>query len=249
MTNLIEYLRLSDQASKVREFMEVLEPVMDCFNKSSPFYADLKDLKQIVLVHKVSDDELQQVNDAKMRMIDRSNISSRFNKALRLFGTGKDLIAEVDIVMAALKEDEKVKQDFDKLCLACSSWTKPPECKADETTGRVEYPKELCEAFGEAYRMSLLITQKMSKRFETQHGQTLKMQLGYLDEVFDTLFNAVKNHYKALLVLHTTAIITDLQNLANPDSVSEKWTKILNALSAYSELNLSTFTNPDRVKT
>ena len=111
MNSLILYLRQSGQSDMVKSVMVALGPVAIYF-PDSDFKDDLLNFAKVALVTSSSSEDVIKASQAKEQLLTAEK--SRFCRALRLFGTGQDLVAAVDVELLAVKEDEAMLSQLKK---------------------------------------------------------------------------------------------------------------------------------------
>ena len=195
MNSLILYLRQSGQSEMVKSVMVALGPVAIYF-PDSDFKDDLLNFAKVALVTSSSSEDVIKASQAKEQLLTAEK--SRFCRALRLFGTGQDLVAAVDVELLAVKEDEAMLSQLKTWKEASAAWARPPELSTSHA-GHVEYSAVLCKQFTAAYQASRLVKSKMSKRFADEHAEELKQEEAILQEVVDTLFAGLKEKYHEVL--------------------------------------------------
>ena len=152
MNSLILYLRQSGQSEMVKSVMVALGPVAIYF-PDSDFKDDLLNFAKVALVTSSSSEDVIKASQAKEQLLTAEK--SRFCRALRLFGTGQDLVAAVDVELLAVKEDEAMLSQLKKWKEASAAWGRPQKLSTSHA-GHVEYSAVLRKQFTAAYQASRL---------------------------------------------------------------------------------------------
>ena len=196
MNSLVVFLRESGQADAVREAVRPLREVITTRYSATPFGEDILNFAKIALVKECASSEVERLKQLRDSM-SSADSQSRFMRPLRLFSTGRDLAAEVDVQLDTHLKERALVLDLEALHGWATDLGHPKPEKVFQGFRRFE--DEQLASFKTKAEGVAVLEKRASERFLREHKEQLTGIKGCLATFFTDIEQAVKHDYQASL--------------------------------------------------